>query len=758
MATETTVVSLHELHWPLPPPSPPDLPPLPPPERGLNATTDQLECQFEQGIDLSVSSSSDQQKSTTGGSGHSAHAVDSQTQCCALCAMKNGCTRFVFMPGSGVCALLPQVHKSELLRISNPATVAGTVFVAHGDKEGKTSHKHTNCMFEVGYGYSQGALGAGRPLDEPQITSQQACCDACERNPDCAKFVFEKFGGSCQLYESFAERYHTPGLIAGSIPARLAVGYQAVANMLAASNGNSGDKYGGGDGDDMRRIAPHPPFVLPPYPPSFAHAIASPPPSPPNGEGGAAQTVLALGSIAVSVLLGFTLLFFIYCFYFGEIQGLLHRWTRGRMGKPQFSLLPKALQDLELEPDAELSETSKRHRGKREAKMIKGPNKGLPSPGHVSVTCVTEHVTQKKVIKMDQCADMAEARALLWEAFGHVLKGTSDSKVIILCSVPTTDMGESEGCKWMMLTAASDLQQAMACPTWKMAEKAIAAPQGETFPLAFAGAKDEAKAARKNQQQQQQNDKKKRDEAKERIIAELVAGIDVGHTGEPQEPQEPQEQNEQQEQQEQQEQRASMGSVVRPLWRQRQQYNIHLDNEGSTVGSDGDDDGFSAINVGSARTASTRQRTTQGSAGWSDDLPNDLQAQTATEGQDPTDLVGLRMMAAERDRRAAQRTAAAAEADREHLRDLYKYHGFNSKSNPDEGDALDPELGSLLLLMVGKRVEVHGLKTTAHLNGRVGTVTKLDEAKGRFRVRLEPVADGEPPQTMAFRPDNLKML
>ena len=103
--------------------------------------------------------------------------------------------------------------------------------------------------------------------------------------------------------------------------------------------------------------------------------------------------------------------------------------------------------------------------------MIKGPNKGLPSPGHVSVTCVTEHVTQKKVIKMDQCADMAEARALPWEAFGHVLKGTSDSKVIILCSVPTTDMGESEGCKWMMLTAASDLQQAMACPTWKMAEK-----------------------------------------------------------------------------------------------------------------------------------------------------------------------------------------------------------------------------------------------------------------------------------------------
>ena len=164
-----------------------------------------------------------------------------------------------------------------------------------------------------------------------------------------------------------------------------------------------------------------------------------------------------------------------------------------------------------------------------------------------------------------------------------------------------------------------------------------------------------------------------------------------------------------------------MGSVVRSC--QRQQYNIHLDNEGSTVGSDGDDDGFSAINVGSARTASTRQRTTQGSAGWSDDLPNDLQAQTATEGQDPTDLVGLRMMAAERDRRA-QRNSAAAEADREHLRDLYKYHGFNSKSNPD----LPRSLAHCCCSWSASALR--SLKTTAHLNGRVGTVTKRTRPRG----------------------------
>ena len=208
--TATAVVSIDTLTWPLPPPSPPGLPPMPPPERKLNASAgDQLECQFQPGIDLSVSSSTQHVTSA-------AHAVGTQSHCCALCAMKGGCTRFVFMPDSGTCVLLPNVANMEILRISNPATVAGKVFVAQGDRA-KVARTHTKCTFDVGFGFSKGELGAGRPLDEPTITSQQDCCDACERNPDCVKFVFEKFGGGRQLFESFAEKYRTPGLIAGQI-------------------------------------------------------------------------------------------------------------------------------------------------------------------------------------------------------------------------------------------------------------------------------------------------------------------------------------------------------------------------------------------------------------------------------------------------------------------------------------------------------------------------------------------------------------
>jgi hypothetical protein len=734
MATETSVVSLDELHWPLPPPSPPDLPPVPPPERGLNATTDQLECQFEQGIDLSVSRSEEQQRASDSGGTHSAHAVDSKTQCCALCAMKNGCSRFVYIPGSSACALLPQVHKTELVRISNPATVAGTVFVAHGNKQDQAARRHTSCIFDVGYGYSQGALGAGRPLDEPQITSQQACCDACERHPECAKFVFEKFGGTCQLYESFSERYRTPGLIAGSIPARLAMGYQAVANMLAASD-DGGTTISSSSQNGAQNVAPHPPFVMPPFPPSFAQMVSYPPPSPPMDAAGTAEAVLAYGSLAVSILLGLTMLLFTYCFYFGEIQGLMHRWTRGRFGKPQFSLLPKALQDIEHAADTDHMDRPKRAKGKgKESKMLKGP-KGAPSPGHVSVTCVTEHVTQKKSIDLSECASMGEARRLLWDAFGHLLKNTPDGKIVVLCLAPNPMGGESEvdagGAiggyhgDWKMLTAASDMQRAIACPTWKMAERAIISPHGESFPLAFASEKDEAKAAHKAQQQ--------------RIALE---GTHLPHrTAQPAAP--------------------IVNVEVDPAEAGRGTMDagdagVDEDKDGGETDDDEEDrDANSEASEQQLEPISTFGRRTTLGIGWSDEQPGAQRAGPSTDEVDPTDLIGLRVMTAGRDQRAALRSAAAAEADLLDglMPDEAAIAGIAEPRRP----SADAHAG---VSAVGTRVEIYGLKSTAHLNGRIGSVVKLDGVKGRVRVRLDALPgkwglEGKPPQTLAFKPENL---
>ena len=168
---ETSVVALDKLPiWPNPPPSPPSPPPPPPPVRMLNATTDQLECQFEQGIDLTVTAD------TSGAAPvyQQAHAADTQQQCCALCALRADCSRFVFIPGSGACALLPRVPNSQLLRISNPATVAGTVFIIHSGPP-RPERKHASCTYEVGRAFAKGALGAGRPLDRPQSPETRCC-------------------------------------------------------------------------------------------------------------------------------------------------------------------------------------------------------------------------------------------------------------------------------------------------------------------------------------------------------------------------------------------------------------------------------------------------------------------------------------------------------------------------------------------------------------------------------------------------------
>jgi hypothetical protein len=152
--------------WPLPPPSPPGDPPLPPPNRLLNASS-HLECNFEVDTDLSI---------TSAGAGQGAqHLTDSRMQCCALCAMRRSCRNFVFMPDSSICALLPVVPTEQIVRTSNPGTVAGTVFVSHVQTQEKVV-EHAKCSYEVGRAYSQGSFGqALSPVDGSQrITSQQA--------------------------------------------------------------------------------------------------------------------------------------------------------------------------------------------------------------------------------------------------------------------------------------------------------------------------------------------------------------------------------------------------------------------------------------------------------------------------------------------------------------------------------------------------------------------------------------------------------
>ena len=182
--------------------------------------------------------------------------ADTQKHCCSLCGMEPGCTDFVYEPSSQTCVLLPHVPSSELIKSHNPSTVAGSVFISH------VSNYHASCEFDVASGYSGGSLGMGTPLSGMKITTKQDCCDACERNEECAKFTFEKFSGACEMFSAFAEQYYTSGLMSGTVDGRTHVG-PAV------------------DEAKLELDVPSSTLDLPPAPPTFSLSslrAASPPP------------------------------------------------------------------------------------------------------------------------------------------------------------------------------------------------------------------------------------------------------------------------------------------------------------------------------------------------------------------------------------------------------------------------------------------------------------------------------------------------
>ena len=72
---------------------------------------------------------------------------------------------------------------------------------------------------------------------------------------------------------------------------------------------------------------------------------------------------------------------------------------------------------------------------------------------------------------------------------------------------------------------------------------------------------------------------------------------------------------------------------------------------------------------------------------------------------------------------------------------------------PDAGDVADAHLA--IDTPVGSRVQLHGLKSAAALNGSFGVVLRLDGGSGRLVVRKEVAPPGEAP-TVTVKPANLR--
>ena len=115
-----------------------------------------------------------------------------------------------------------------------------------------------------------------------------------------------------------------------------------------------------------------------------------------------------------SLTMGFLILvgFFVcFCLFFGQdLQSLAYHWTGGRIGKRPKSLLPTREVDGAHGFLGQLGGASR-------AKKAELP------VGWAKVTVQTTTVNQKKDLEVAGCQSLAELRELIWDEFGHLLKG-----------------------------------------------------------------------------------------------------------------------------------------------------------------------------------------------------------------------------------------------------------------------------------------------------------------------------------------------
>lgn len=285
----------------------------------------------------------------------------------------------------------------------------------------------------------------------------QACCDACDRTPDCVKFVYEKFGGGCTLYQAFAERYNTPAMIAGLLlrhsPIRLA-------QM---------------DEDDLIHAANVTKVPTPPTPPMlwFEEGSNLPPPLPPPGDDANKQGVLEYASIFITVVMVGTFSTFAYCFFYSDLLHLLFIVTSGVLGKQRSKVMPKALQMIY---DADAAAAAPKESKPKKFKALLS-TKHADGPGQIKVTIEAETMTQGKVVDASVCANFDELKKSIWDECGHLLKGASFKDAVILCRPPSQRA-------WMKLSGSSDVEQAISRAVFKLTESRLLDPN-EKLEMAF---------------------------------------------------------------------------------------------------------------------------------------------------------------------------------------------------------------------------------------------------------------------------------
>ena len=692
---------------PHPPPSPPRHPPPPLPAALGTKTDTHIECEFFEGMDYSIL------KKTTGGGGgvavdSSAAAsidtrADTKRHCCSQCGMHAGCTDFVYEPASKVCVLMPPVPSYLLRRSPNNSTIAGSVTISRIDQS------HAACHFHVGSGYAGGAIGLGNALPGKQMRSKQDCCDACERDERCAKFVFEHYAGDCQMFGPEAEHYYTFNLLSGTVDGRAApVVDQRGDGQPDEDDGstpidNAYDDWAGGvDGG-----------ATPPTPPLFSSFGSISAPSPPGVEGDVAQRVLADFSLVMGflILVGFLICFFL--FFGQDIQSLAYSWTGGRVGKPPKSLLPTR------DPGESADGPSTRRK--------KG---GELPPGWAKVTVQTTLVNQRKDLEVAGCQTLAELRELIWDEFGHLLKGmrVKDSVLLVWASDEADDTGgrraseAASAARWMQVTEASEMAKVIVCSAIKLRDKKDVDMKG--LAIAFAPAlTHKGKGKGKGKGQRLALKHRKNGDDSEEAASDDSEEADGGAIASS---------------------RSNGGSGSRFQKRGGfQRLNVATPDDDSDGGSDGDDGPLcddieppSRSSSGGGNNRSKSLRNGGASGGGKADRRKESDGRSANG----------------RSRKAEPEAASPAKKGASKQRAVRSRAVVSDEEVEQELAAQKPTARPLLK----KRVEVCGLVGKADLNGRRGLAATFDAAKGRYRVRLDARL-GQEEQVLAFKAENLRV-
>jgi len=443
-----------------------------------------------------------------------------------------------------------------------------------------------------------------------------------------------------------------------------------------------------------------------------------------------------------------------FCLFFGhDIQTMLYSWSGGRFGKRPKTLLPtRDTGDDAAALDGDLGVASRHKKGK------------LPR-GWAKVTVQTTLVNQKKDLEVAGCQSLAELRELIWDEFGHLLKGmrVKDSVLLVWASdLPAEDEVKrkpaapaSTTARWMQVTESSDIAKVVACGAIKLRDKKDVDIKG--LAVAFAPVLTHKTASKgKNR----------------RLIADKSGKTGTKHKddeeekeGEEEEEDDDEDDDGQEDDAEEEGEEADGGAVASALGKHGSGSRFHKNGgfqrlqavslDESDGDNDRDDDDFMPpVRQSSTDCAGSRAARALGAKGGG-------RGKSTDGGSEGRNANGAGKGKKKRPNRRAS-AIEPAEDDEDHAHESSMQDETNlagvKHTAPSRAVVSDEEMEAPAAqkLASGQRVEVNGLVSKADLNGRRGTVVSFDVAKRRYRVRLDALLDGEP-QVLAFKAENLQL-